>query len=395
MHKQSVQFRTKSAVHAGATSDVFRDALRGLGLQSPMLRHLNLSWEGIALGQAMQLSRALKSNAYIEQLDLAGNQLGNDGAITLGEVLPTLPRLRKVRLGFNLIGCAGASKLLAGVHGGSKGYIDELRLDHNTINEKDLSLTEAPWQDENANEEGLRQVAYFLASNDTLTHLSLASNRIGDTGCQLLAHGLTQESTGILRVCDLSSNDISDQGVRFLVNALMPPTGDGEHHLDADEGYHPDGLTKGQASFGPNAKRHASKLEVLSVSGSHRISDEGGELLVQLAGALRTLTQVDLGKTGVSARVDRMIKKQSRFNRHRLMSVRELGEDAGPVEPSMPDAFELNAVGQKSVGTARRTPYDDLIEEEEQAAERGGRLMPHEMGLGDADAINAAKKKEF
>ena len=43
MHKQSVQFRTKSAVHAGATSDVFRDALRGLGLQSPMLRHLNLS----------------------------------------------------------------------------------------------------------------------------------------------------------------------------------------------------------------------------------------------------------------------------------------------------------------------------------------------------------------
>ena len=379
MHKQAVQFRTKSAVHSGAASEVFRDALRGLKTQSPLLRHLNLSWEGLALGQALQLSRGLKGNAYLQEIDLSGNQLGNDGTIAIGEALPSCPALRKARFGFNLIGCAGAAKLFMGTHGGFKCGIEELRLDHNTINEKDISLTSTPWEHDNSNEDGLKQVAYYFATNETLTHINLASNRIGDAGCRILARGLTQESTGKLRVFDLSSNDISDVGVQFLFQAINPPDGSGDHHLDDAESVHSDGLKRGQASYGPNSKRHHSKLEVLSVSGSHRITDEGGKLLMQLAGGVETLTMVDVGKTRVSGRVERMISKQTRFNRHRLMSVKELGADAGPIEPIVPDAFA--AVQSKALGTAVRSAYDDLLEEEAQAEERGGRLMPHEMGL--------------
>eukprot|EP00937_MAST-01D_sp_MAST-1D-sp2_P005119 g5119.t1 len=381
LHKQGVQFRTKSAVHAGSSSHLFADALRGLRVGSPMLTKLNLSWEGLGLGQAMQLGKALKGNVFITELDLTGNQLGNDGAITLGECLPSMPKLSKVRLGFNLIGCAGAAKVLAGVHAGHKGSVRELRLDHNTINEKDLSLTSAPWASENANEHGLQQVAYYMAANSTLQHLFLASNRIGDTGCALLARGLTQESTGALRTFDLSSNDVSDEGVRHVTGALTP----------FDDGHDPHAVNynvNSAGDWGPHAHRCASKLEVLSFSGSHRITDAGGELLAELAGRLRTLTHVDLGKTAVSAGVAARIKQQTRLNRHTLLSIKELGDRVGPVEPPAPDAFEPARLESRQVGRGSRTPYDDLIEEEEAA--QGGRIMPHDLNIhggegGDSD----------
>jgi hypothetical protein len=159
MHMQSVQFQTKSAVHAGSAQAIFDDAIRGLKSKSHLLTALNLSWEGLGMGQAMQLGKALHGNVHLVELDMTGNQLGNDGSVALGEHLPACRALKRVRLGFNLMGCSGACKIISGVHDGFKGIVTELRLDHNTINETDLSLTQAPWNKHDSNEDGIKHVS--------------------------------------------------------------------------------------------------------------------------------------------------------------------------------------------------------------------------------------------
>ena len=194
------------------------------------------------------------------------------------------------------------------------------------------------------------QVAYFVASNSTLEHLSLSYNRIGDAGARELAKGLQQETTGCLRIMDLSNNDISDVGVAELVRALMP--------YEEEE-------TPGQ----PLLNRKPSKLEALSLSGCNRVGDAGGEMLLELAHALETLVQVDLVKTAVSNRINRLLVQKTRFNRNKMRVRRVLGPTSGPIEIiSNRDPFDTAELQQRNVGVHAHNPFDDMLAEEEEVA---------------------------
>ena len=66
--------------------------------------------------------------------------------------------------------------------------------------------------------DGAKDLAKVLTSNNTLGELDLSCNAIGDEGAEALARALTSNTT--LEMLDLSCNIIGDEGIEALARAL-------------------------------------------------------------------------------------------------------------------------------------------------------------------------------
>ena len=143
---------------------------------------------------------------YLKQLTLVEGAIGDSGAAAVAEVLRNgclaecnLEQLSLLQCG---VGVQGAAALGSSLMLGACTSLAHLCLDQNA------GLGDA----------GARALCKGLATNRTLTRLSLASCALGSEGAEEVA-GFINSPTCILQALDLSGNDIGLQGLRSLAVA--------------------------------------------------------------------------------------------------------------------------------------------------------------------------------
>eukprot|EP00667_Euglena_gracilis_P009416 EG_transcript_9569 len=200
------------------------------------------------------LADTLETDGAIEEMDLAGNHIGADGAGHLGRVLRTNQHLRKLSLAQNPIGEDGCAALLEG-----------------------------------------------LQSNSTLTSLDLtATGLTGGRGADRLAAVL--QTPGALREAVLDGNQLGDPAVSNICNALTasameesPPAGPLSLHVAGND--------LGPDSAGALARvlgSAACRLVALDLAGNH-LGPAGGRAIAEALTINRSLLRINLRGNGLTA----------------------------------------------------------------------------------------------
>lgn len=160
-----------------------------------------------------KLSPRFDTLECLEEMNLAGNKLENDGAVHLGGHLPLLGRyLTALDLSRNRIGAGGMESLSVGLK------------DCHLLQTLDLSGN-------NLMDAGAITLGNVLLHCEELVHLGLAKNSIGDDGCSGLVQALVAEMEGNeeesetnswckLQTLDLRDNNIGDSGAGAWVEGL-------------------------------------------------------------------------------------------------------------------------------------------------------------------------------
>jgi Ran GTPase-activating protein (RanGAP) involved in mRNA processing and transport len=172
------------------------------------------------------LVNGIKKNKTIIALDLARNNIGDDGAKALADALKVNKTITTLNLAWNKIGIEGAKALaealeknktittfnLWGNNIGDDGAIalaDALK-----VNE---TITELCLFRNNIKDDGAKALAGMLEKNKTITKLDLSRNNIGDDGAIAIAGMLEKNET--ITELDLSGNNIGVEGVIELGRA--------------------------------------------------------------------------------------------------------------------------------------------------------------------------------
>nr|XP_036866675.1 protein NLRC5 isoform X1 [Manis javanica] len=161
----------------------------------------------------------LRNGPYLEDVDLSGNQLEDEGCLLMAEAAPHLHIAKKLDLSDNGLSVAGVHGVLSAVS--TCRTVAEL---HISLLHKTAVLTFAPEPEE---QERLQERAAFLDSFMTQmpSELPLSSPRIRLTHCGLQARHLEQLCKALGGSChfghlDLSGNALGDEGVAQLAQRL-------------------------------------------------------------------------------------------------------------------------------------------------------------------------------
>ncbi|KAK2491730.1 hypothetical protein MC885_014169 [Smutsia gigantea] len=184
-------------------------------------RSLTLRLQNCQLGahDVEVLIAHLRNGPYLEDVDLSGNQLEDEGCVLMAEAAPHLRITRKLDLSDNGLSVAGVHALLSAVS--TCWTVAEL---HISLLHKTAVLTFAPEPEE---QERLQERAAFLDSDMSQmpSELPLSSPRIRLTHCGLQARHLEQLCQALGGSChlshlDLSGNALGDDGVVQLARRL-------------------------------------------------------------------------------------------------------------------------------------------------------------------------------
>ncbi|KAL6479046.1 hypothetical protein MHYP_G00124790 [Metynnis hypsauchen] len=162
------------------------------------LRKINLSENCVSDQAGEMLVKALSHCRALQQLHLFRNKLGHEFAVRLGQVLPSLPQLSELDLSENQIGQKGSLSL-------SEGLVSLKTL-------KKLCLTSIGTSD-------LICIASCLKHCTSIESISLAWNECGNDVAEKLAEVLPQCSK--LKKIDLEANNINIAGAKALAKCLQ------------------------------------------------------------------------------------------------------------------------------------------------------------------------------
>ena len=163
------------------------------------LRTLDLSRNNIGPEGASSLGEALKVNAGGATLVLGHNQFGDEGAITIAEALKVNAVVTSLYLGYNSIGDEGAIAIAEALK--VNAVLTTLNLGYNSIGV-----------------EGAKAIAEALKVNAVLTSVDLWANSIGDDGAKAIAEAL--KVNAVLTTLILWQNSIGDEGAKAIAEAL-------------------------------------------------------------------------------------------------------------------------------------------------------------------------------
>ena len=215
--------------------------------QLQSLQRLSIENCGMSREVAESMLQTLSSSApRLTHLSLGRNQIGAEGAPSVGDLLATCPKLQVL----NYNGCrplkAGTASLLAGLVNMVKG-VKETSLSHlnledctigsedngddendgpltnlRTIIAKSPKLVELNLQDGELGASGLQVVLDALKeSGAQLTHLSLGACELGEEGAEILASTISNTSIlDKLQLLRMDTNELGDDGVSTLSQAL-------------------------------------------------------------------------------------------------------------------------------------------------------------------------------
>jgi hypothetical protein len=167
------------------------------------LEGLYLAGNGIGEPGAISLRMALGTACNLRVLDLAMNQLGDAGASEIAQLLETLSTEHTIelRLGTNDISSVGVKKICDAC---ANGALHALFLDNNCVDD-DAAL----------------HVAKLLKTDTKIKHLRLDTNGVGDSGVRAIAEALVANSESVLEHLELDANPFGRGGTRHLSVALQ------------------------------------------------------------------------------------------------------------------------------------------------------------------------------
>mmetsp|Transcript_11948 Transcript_11948/g.19807 ORF Transcript_11948/g.19807 Transcript_11948/m.19807 type:complete len:359 (+) Transcript_11948:263-1339(+) len=175
--------------------------------------------------------RLAQDDKQLFDLDLAGLNVGDNGAIALGSSLESNTCLSSLSLSYNLISSTGAVHLLDGV----TKNIKSLDLMSNSIGNggaqalarmlsslKKAKLEKLSIRNNYIGPSGGIKLANALQDNYSLEQLDLGTNPIGNDGAKAISELLRVNKT--LRWLCLWSNDLDSEGIRHLAQGLRENT---------------------------------------------------------------------------------------------------------------------------------------------------------------------------
>jgi Ran GTPase-activating protein (RanGAP) involved in mRNA processing and transport len=181
-----------------------------LGNRALRLRALNLAANSLRADGLRALAAALTDGVPLDSIDLSGNELGDAGVAQLASVLRG-GSLQRLSLALNNIGVNGARTLAAAIAARTVG--------------DGLAALDLSWNLIGA--EGVRHLAPALRGAHAVADVSLAGNRLGDDGAQLLSETVLGGPGGgalsSLLVVDVSHNSIRAPGAQHI-GALIRDT---------------------------------------------------------------------------------------------------------------------------------------------------------------------------
>jgi len=149
---------------------------------------------------AILLGEAMKENKSLINLNLVGNEIGDDGVKAIAAALALeSSTLQEINLCENLVCNLGAARLGDSIVNNSALLI--LDVSCNLIGDT-----------------GAEIIAIALRRNKTLRELNLACNEIGDEGAENMSSALTKNQG--LRKLWMTNNKIDDKGANKLVEGL-------------------------------------------------------------------------------------------------------------------------------------------------------------------------------
>ncbi|XP_024909508.1 leucine-rich repeat-containing protein 34-like [Cynoglossus semilaevis] len=171
--------------------------------ENPPLRSLDLMFNDILADGGEVISRSLHSNRSLLYLSLSGNKIGNRGGMQVARMLQANNTLQEL----DVADCDLATQCVIAIIIAVKNS--------KTIRCVDLSRPLLFSQQE----EWAVHCCDMLAVNSSLVELHLGKMGMSDTGMQRITEGLRRNHT--LRYLDVRCNRITRDGVRHLANVLM------------------------------------------------------------------------------------------------------------------------------------------------------------------------------
>jgi NLR family CARD domain-containing protein 3 len=172
----------------------------------------NIGCESLALN-------CIAGNFSLQTLYLSGNHIGETGALAIAGAILQGSGLLRLHLTANAIGPTGMKAIACAI--ATNDANSSLPQGLERIGLKTIpSIEELHLGSSGILPEGFFAIPGMLVSNLTLRSLCVSDNEIGDPEIVLLAQALTQNKHIPIEMLDLSFNNITCNGVEFLMNAI-------------------------------------------------------------------------------------------------------------------------------------------------------------------------------
>ena len=322
--------------------------------ENSKLQVLNLNNNNMTGDVAEDLANVIKNNLSLEELYLSNNSLG-PSAIVILKALKESSKLQMLNLNDNNMTGAVAEDLAYVIK--SNPDLEELYLSDNSFGSSVMMIVQALKENSklkilnlsknDINGEVAEGLATVIRNNSSLQKLYLFSNSLKQSALVIL-QALKENS--MLKVLNLSGNDMTGEIAKNLANVIKSNTGLEQLHLLNN-------------NLGPSAivilkaLKENSKLKLLDLNGNHMT----GEVAEDLANVLKTnshLEQLGLDDNlGLSAIVVlRALKENSKLqilNLNNNSMTGAVAEDLANVIKSNPDLEELylcnNSLGSSAI----------------------------------------------
>ena len=202
-----------------------KDLCEALKLNNKVNR-LNLSNNNIGKEECRLISELLRTNTSITELDLSKNMIEEKGIKKLLEGIEFIFTLKKINLSDNNFNgyIEEFSEYLC-----YNETIEELDLSGNFLNEDGIFLVSQSLitnkkikimklSDNRIGNYGMKYISESLKINKVIEEIDLSSNRIDEEGAEYLSEML--ESNDTLNLIDFSFNEINSQGAYCIVESL-------------------------------------------------------------------------------------------------------------------------------------------------------------------------------
>ena len=284
------------------------------------LTKLDISYNNIGYEGCKAISAALNHCNCLEELNISGNDIGEDGACVLASSVCNFAQcLHMLDVSSNNIGSNGVNAIANALEHCT--HLEELSV-HNTIGDSSvckfaLCLHKLDISSNNIGSNGVNAIANALEHCTHLEELSVSDNIIGDDGACIIASSLGHYAQSLHKL-DISSNYIGSKGVNAIANALKQCT-----HLKelivSDNIIGDDGASIITSTFG----HYAQCLHKLSMNNNH-IGSKGCEAIAEALRHCVNLKQLDLSYNYLDeGDTENLIEVLSLFNVHQLAVCRE------------------------------------------------------------------------
>ncbi len=314
---------------------------------------LRLSNKRISASMATELAEAMKTNGTVTSIELTDNQIGDDGCSKLASVIPLSSSLQALEVANNQIAGPGAAALAKALQ--ESESLEELDLSRNEIGVQGIQsladalpkiscLVKLELAETNLGDDGLAVLVRGLQQNRSVTWLGLRGNHIGPNGALALSneillghphHQLSPSSSNTIKSLNLRQNQLGDQGVLCLMNALKSNHTISELDLTCNQ-------------VGPlGAQAIAEVLTLPNTSlkllflGENQLGDDGMETISMALKENTSVTYLDLQTNNISFIGAEALDETFRLNRT-LTHVILDGNDPGVVPP--PEPLQRNRV---------------------------------------------------